>query len=72
LTVGLSVIFLLDIGGLRMRKPQPSLFTKTEEFTPPELPLRQPLDRPIPPPFREQGATDRIREALLRWLEEEL
>jgi hypothetical protein len=55
-----------------MRKPQPSLFTKTREFTPRELPLQQSPDRTIPPPSREPHAAERIKEALLRWLEEEM
>ena len=54
-----------------MRKPSPSISTRTSEFTPLELPLR----RPDPPPraeLRERPPADRIKEALLRWLEEEL
>jgi hypothetical protein len=55
-----------------MRKPLPSISTRTEEFTPRDLPLRPPSG---PPPARirpERRASDRIKEALLRWLEEEL
>ncbi len=55
-----------------MRKPMPSLSTRTEEFTPRELPLRAPADPPPPSPAPERAAADRIKEALLRWLEEEL
>jgi hypothetical protein len=72
LTVGLCVIRVRDIGGLRMRKTLPSLSTRTEEFTPHELPLPAPAG---PPPLiaeRERRPADRIKEALLRWLEEEL
>ncbi len=55
-----------------MRKTLPSLSTRTEEFTPRELPLPAPAG---PPPLiaeRERRPADRIKEALLRWLEEEL
>jgi hypothetical protein len=55
-----------------MRQPRPSLFTKSQEFTPPELPLQQPPDRPIPTPCREPHAAERIKDALMRWLEEEM
>jgi hypothetical protein len=61
-----------DIGGLRMRKPSPSLSTRTEEFIPQELVLPA---RPEPPPVLAvppPRPSDRIKEALLRWLEEEL
>ena len=55
-----------------MRKPLPSISTRTEEFTPRELALPAPVE---PPPFagaRDRRPADRIKEALLRWLEEEL
>ncbi|HEX9400718.1 MAG TPA: hypothetical protein VF912_11465 [Anaeromyxobacter sp.] len=54
-----------------MRKPQPSLSTRTEEFSPRELPLPAPVS---PPQISgaERRPADRIKEALLRWLEEEL
>jgi hypothetical protein len=55
-----------------MRKPLPSISTRTREFTPLELPLLRPQD---PPPRAElpvRPPADRIKEALLRWLEEEL
>jgi hypothetical protein len=55
-----------------MRKPQPSLSTRTQEFTPHELPLREPPEHAAPLPARERRPADRIKEALLRWLEEEL
>jgi hypothetical protein len=55
-----------------MRKPSVSLSTRTDEFTPRELPLEvsdnPPPKRPRPP----RRAADRIKEALLRWLEEEM
>jgi hypothetical protein len=54
-----------------MRKPQPSLSTRTEEFSPRELPLPVPSTPPaavVP----DRRPADRIKEALLRWLEEEL
>jgi hypothetical protein len=58
-----------------MRKPLPSLSTRTEEFAPRELPLT-PLPAPSEPalPIRagERRPADRIKEALLRWLEEEM
>jgi hypothetical protein len=55
-----------------MRKPVPSLSTRTEEFTPRELPLPEPS---VPPPqasLPERRPADRIKDALLRWLEEEM
>jgi len=55
-----------------MGKPLPSLSTRTEEFTPRDLPLRQPSRPPPPPLLPERRPTDRIRDALLRWLEEEM
>lgn len=55
-----------------MRKPLPSLSTATEEFIPRELPLRAPKDPPKPRLDWDERPSDRIKEALLRWLEEEL
>jgi hypothetical protein len=55
-----------------MRKPLPSLSTRTEEFVPRELPLPAPS---APPPkliLPERRPAERIKDALLRWLEEEL
>ena len=55
-----------------MRKPHPSHSTRTEEFSPRELPLPAPS---APPPIRvpvRRPAAEKIKEALLRWLEEEL
>jgi hypothetical protein len=54
-----------------MRTPQPSLSTRTEEFSPRELPLPAP-SAPTPAAVPDRRPADRIREALLRWLEEEL
>jgi hypothetical protein len=54
-----------------MRKPLPSLSTRTEEFTPRELVLPAP-SAPPPPILRPERPADRIKQALLRWLEEEL
>ncbi len=54
-----------------MRKPQPSLSTRTEEFSPRELPLPPPAS-PASSSIPERRPADRIKEALLRWLEEEL
>ena len=54
-----------------LRKPLPSLSTRTEEFSPRELPLPAPTSPP-PPAVPDRRPADRIKEALLRWLEEEL
>jgi hypothetical protein len=54
-----------------MRKPQPSLSTRTEEFSPHELPLPAPSDPPVAV-IPERRPADKIKDALLRWLEEEL
>lgn len=54
-----------------MRNPQPSLSTRTEEFSPRELPLPAPAV-PAPVTVPDRRPADRIKEALLRWLEEEL
>jgi hypothetical protein len=57
-----------------MRKLHPSLSTRTLEFTPRELPLAPPTEVPPQPPPRaqERAAADRIKDALLRWLDEEM
>jgi len=55
-----------------MRKPAPSISTRTEEFAPRELPLRAPQDPPRSTVAIEPRAADKIKDALLRWLEEEL
>ncbi len=56
-----------------MRKPSPSISMRTQEFSPLELPLLRPS---APPPPRvelpERPPAERIKDALLRWLEEEL
>ncbi len=55
-----------------MQKPSPSISTRTREFTPLELPLLRP---PEPDPRAQlpvRPPSDRIKDALLRWLEEEL
>jgi hypothetical protein len=54
-----------------MRKPQRTVATRTEEIAPAELPLPAPAVPP-PAPLLERRPADRIKEALLRWLEEEL
>jgi hypothetical protein len=54
-----------------MRKAQRSVTTRTEEIAPAELPLPAPTVPP-PLPLPERRPADRIKEALLRWLEEEL
>ncbi len=55
-----------------MRKPLPSLSTRTEEFSPRELPLPALTDPPPSAAAPERRPADRIKEALLRWLEEEM
>ncbi len=53
--------------------PKPlSVTARTREFTPQELPLRVTAEQPPPRPVPERRPADRIKEALLRWLEEEL
>ena len=52
-------------------KPQPSLSTRTEEFSPRELPLPAPSAPPTAA-VPDRRPADRIKEALLRWLEEEM
>jgi hypothetical protein len=55
-----------------MRKPQPSLSTRTEECARQELPLPAPTLPPPAAPLPDLRPADKIKEALLRWLEEEL
>ena len=55
-----------------MRKPHPSLSTRTEEFVPPELPLPAPSAPPPTAAGPDRRPADRIKDALLRWLEEEM
>jgi hypothetical protein len=62
----------VDIGGFRMRKLSVSLSTRTQEFTPRELPLEVPENPPPQTRRPPRRAADRIKEALLRWLEEEM
>jgi hypothetical protein len=50
----------------------PSVSTRTREFTPQELPLRVNPEAPRARPAPERRPADRIKDALLRWLEEEL
>jgi hypothetical protein len=53
-----------------MRKPQPSPSIRAEELARAELPLPAPT---LPPPtLPVRRPADKIKEALLRWLEEEL
>lgn len=56
-----------------MKKPLPSISTRTDAFTPRELSLA-PSPVPPPPAVPEPRAdrADHIKEALRRWLEEEL
>jgi hypothetical protein len=55
-----------------MRKPLPSLSTRTEELAPRELPLEGMAEPLVPELLPERRPADRIKDALLRWLEEEL
>ena len=55
-----------------MRKTLPSCSTRTEEFAPRELPLKPVEDPPRAAPRPQNRTADRIKDALLRWLEEEL
>jgi len=54
-----------------MRKPQTLVTTRTPEAARRELPLAAPVPPP-PPTIPERRPADRIKDALLRWLEEEL
>ncbi len=54
-----------------MSKPLPSISTRTREFTPQELPLRVTPEAPRPRPPAEPRPVG-LKEAVLRWLEEEL
>jgi hypothetical protein len=54
------------------RSPFPSVSTRTDEFTPRELPLLVRLDGTPAAAASLNPASDRIRETLRRWLEEEL
>lgn len=49
-----------------------SVSTRTQEFTPRELPLRVPEHPRREAPRTPKRASDRIKEALMRWLEEEM
>lgn len=54
-----------------MAKSQTAVLARAEADTRPELPLH-PSDTATPvPPRREPRTADRIRDALLQWLEEE-
>jgi hypothetical protein len=54
-----------------MRKQQPLVTTRTPEPPRGELPLSAPAVPP-PPSIPERRPADKIKEALLRWLEEEM
>jgi hypothetical protein len=49
-----------------------SVSTRTQEFTPRELPLQVPEHPRREAPRTPRRASDRIKEALMRWLEEEM
>jgi hypothetical protein len=55
-----------------MQKALLSISKRTREFTPQELPLRVTPEPPRPSAVPERRPADRIKEALRRWLEEEL
>ncbi len=52
--------------------PRPSVSTRTEDFTPRELPLSDATPQPRPPSPVRSRAGQRIREVLRRWFEQEL
>ena len=55
-----------------MRSPHPSISTRTRDFTPRELTLLPAAEPPPRAPVPESRAADHIKEALRRWLEEEM
>ncbi len=55
-----------------MRNTLPSLSTRTREFTPRELPLGAVVEQPPPSCRPERPTTSPIKDAIIRWLEEEL
>jgi hypothetical protein len=56
-----------------MRKPAATLVTtRTEAPATPRLDLQAPFVPPPPVEIRPPRPADRIKEALLRWLEEEM
>lgn len=56
---------------MRTGKPQATATTRTEEVARRELPLPAPATPP-PVAIPERRPADRIKDALLRWLEEEM
>ncbi|WP_242344931.1 hypothetical protein [Anaeromyxobacter terrae] len=56
----------------KAQSSQASISTRTQEFTPRELPLKVPENPPRQAPRPPRRPADRIKEALLRWLEEEM
>lgn len=55
-----------------MERSRPSVSTRTREFTPRELPLVEVADHPSPVHRAVNPRSERIRDALRRWFEEEL
>ncbi len=55
-----------------MRNPAQSMATRVEDVKTRELPLKAPETPPHPLPLPRNRASDRIKEALLRWLEQEM
>lgn len=54
-----------------MAKAQTAVLSRIDEQARPELPLAPPADPPPFPARREPRTAERIRDALLQWLEEE-
>jgi hypothetical protein len=54
-----------------MSKAQTAVLARVELQPRPELPLRPPPEASAAPSPREPRTADRIRDALLQWLEEE-
>jgi hypothetical protein len=59
-------------GGVSVESPRPSVSTRTEEFTPRELPLAEVVPPDHPVPHAVARTSGRIREALRRWFDEDL
>jgi hypothetical protein len=62
----------ISSGKVSMEKPRPSVSTRTEEFTPRELPLPEAVPPARPLPRAMTRRSERIRDALRRWFDEDL